>query len=266
MLRKKIQEEVEIFFNALVFYTRIPCPTWVTYDAEKLNSATRYFPMIGWIIGAICATTFCLFFQFYTAWTALILALVASIWTTGAFHEDGLADSCDAFGGGWQKNQILKIMKDSRIGTYGTVGLLLIFLLKISILHEIFEKLNYEFISIFLVFISAHSLSRLMPTILMLFHDYTGSPDASKSKPIAKKLTAKTFIIACVLGLFPLIILSWMTQNPYFLTLVAPLYVVQFQLGKFFEKWIEGYTGDALGATQQICEVVFYLGLGLISN
>ena len=99
-----MKKELHIFFTCLMFYTRIPCPKNIDHNPDYLNKATRYFPFIGWIVGSTSFLTFYLFSLFLSIETAVILAIIASILTTGAFHEDGFADVCDGFGGGWTKD------------------------------------------------------------------------------------------------------------------------------------------------------------------
>ena len=103
----KMKKEIDIFFTAMMFYTRIPCPKNITHDPDYLNKATRYFPLIGWIVGLISGLVFIAFSQILPVTIAVLLSMIASILTTGAFHEDGFADVCDGFGGRWTKEKIL---------------------------------------------------------------------------------------------------------------------------------------------------------------
>ncbi len=97
-----------------MFYTRVPCPRWVGHEPDYLNKATRYFPLIGWLVGAIGFAVLWGGMQLWPTSVAVLLSIAAMVLTTGAFHEDGFADACDGFGGGWTKEKILAIMKDSR--------------------------------------------------------------------------------------------------------------------------------------------------------
>src|SRR6187551_2582742 len=132
-----MKKQLHIFFTALMFYTRIPCPKNIDHNPDYLNKASRYFPLIGWIVGGICFGTYYLSSLVFSVEIALILSIIAGILTTGAFHEDGFADVCDGFGGGWTKEKILLIMKDSAIGAYGAIGLVLLFLLKFQVLYNL---------------------------------------------------------------------------------------------------------------------------------
>ena len=118
-----MKKEVHYFLTAILFFTRIPCPKWVDHSSEMLNKSNRYFSLVGILVGSIAALVYYLATFIFTLEVAIILSMVASVWTTGAFHEDGFADTCDGFGGGWTKEKILLIMKDSRLGTYGVIGL-----------------------------------------------------------------------------------------------------------------------------------------------
>jgi len=246
-----------------MFYTRIPCPKNITHHPDYLNKATRYFPLVGWIVGSISFLTFYLFSLFLSIEIAVILAIIASILTTGAFHEDGFADVCDGFGGGWTKEKILMIMKDSAIGAYGAIGLVLLFLLKFKLLSEsilIFKNDNNYFL-IFLYFISVHSLSRLSAISIIFTHQYSRDDATSKSKPIAKQHTWKEIFGAFFFGLIPLLALAYFSFEIKVLLVLIPVFLTRYFLAQYFQKWIDGYTGDCLGATQQVCEVIFYLSI-----
>lgn len=255
-----------------MFYTRIPCPKNIDHNPDYLNKASRYFPLIGWIVGGICFGIYYLASIVFSVEIALILSIIAGILTTGAFHEDGFADVCDGFGGGWTKEKILLIMKDSAIGAYGTIGLVLLFLLKFETLYNLVslpQTCNlYCFASslslgsaacILLLFISAHSVSRLAAVSIVFTHQYSREDATSKSKPIAQNFTWKEVVGALFFGLLPLVVLS--LSHWQLLLVLIPVFIARFFLARYFQKWIDGYTGDCLGATQQVCEVVFYLSI-----
>lgn len=256
-----MKKELHIFFTCLMFYTRIPCPKNINHNPDYLNKATRYFPFIGWIVGSISFLAFYIFSLFLSIEIAVILAIIASILTTGAFHEDGFADVCDGFGGGWTKEKILLIMKDSAIGAYGAIGLVLLFLLKFKLLSEtilLFTDTKSYFL-IFLLFISAHALSRLAAISIIFTHEYSRDDASSKSKPIAKNHSWKEVFGAFFFGLLPLLALAYFQYKILFV--LIPVFLARYFLARYFQKWIDGYTGDCLGATQQICEVIYYLSV-----
>jgi adenosylcobinamide-GDP ribazoletransferase len=258
-----LKNEIKIFFTALMFYTRIPCPKWVDHSPDYLNKSTRYFPLIGWIVGAF---SFAIYYGtkfLFPIEIAVLMTMVAGILLTGAFHEDGFADVCDGFGGGWTKKKILEIMKDSRVGAYGAIGLVLLFLLKFYLLLQIAQgayvsSLNIH-LYVLLLFISAHSLSRLSAISIVFTHQYAREDDESKSKPIAQKYSWKEVVGSSLFGLAPIISLAFFQ---YQILLVIPIiFLFRFYLSVYFKKWIGGYTGDCLGATQQVSEIVFYLSV-----
>ena len=254
-----MKKELHIFFTCLMFYTRIPCPKNITHHPDYLNKATRYFPFIGWIVGSISFLAFYLFSFFLSTEIAVILAIIASILTTGAFHEDGFADVCDGFGGGWTKEKILMIMKDSAIGAYGAIGLVLFFLLKFKLLSESILLFTNDIFLVFLLFVSVHSLSRLAAISIIFTHEYSRDDASSKSKPIAKQYSWKEVFGSFFFGLIPLLVFSYFDLK--FLLAIIPVFITRYFLARYFQKWIDGYTGDCLGATQQVCEVVFYLSI-----
>jgi adenosylcobinamide-GDP ribazoletransferase len=208
-----MKKELDVFFTALMFYTRIPCPQNINHDPDYLNKASRYFPLIGWIVGTVAFGTFCVFDYLISPEIGVLLSMVASILVTGAFHEDGFADVCDGFGGGWTKEKILLIMKDSAIGAYGAIGVVLLLLLKLMSTHLLLSKVNVPYVNsywlYFLFFISAHALSRLAAVSIVFTHQYSREDASSKSKPIAQSYTWRELIGAFFFGLLPLFVLSY---------------------------------------------------------
>ncbi len=262
-IKIKMKKEIHLIFTALMFYTRIPCPKWVDHNATYLNLSTKYLPFIGWIVGAISAVIFYFGRFLLPVEISIFLAILAGFLTTGGFHEDGLADVCDGFGGGWTQEKILAIMKDSRVGTYGVLGLIIAVGLKFLGLNTLLENAN--FIQILAVFIAAHSVSRLAATSIIYTEKYAREDASAKAKPVAKKMKTMHFVVAVLFGLSPLVLFF----SSYILLVLIPVIILRYYLVGYFNKWVKGYTGDCLGATQQITEVIFYLSLiayGNLSN
>jgi adenosylcobinamide-GDP ribazoletransferase len=249
-----LKHEIQVFFTALMFYTRLPCPAWVTHEAEYLNKATRYFPLIGWLVGGAAALTYWGAGQILSPAVGVVLSFVVSVLLTGAFHEDGFADVCDAFGGGWTKEKILEIMKDSRMGAYGLVGTLLLFLLKFTLLLELDPYLAP------LVIFGAAAYSRFCAATFIYTHRYVRENEDSKAKPVAKSLNQVNLLVA---GLFGLVV-QVLFESWYIGLVLLATYGLKVYLGRYFSKWIGGYTGDCLGATQQVCETGYYLFFVLV--
>lgn len=258
-----MKKELHIFFTALMFYTRIPCPKNIDHNPDYLNKASRYFPLIGWIVGSVVFAVYCIFNYLIASEIAVLLSMIASILVTGAFHEDGFADVCDGFGGGWTKEKILLIMKDSAIGAYGAIGVCLLLLVKFMSANILLINAEIGTLNVFsvylLLFVAAHSISRLAAISIVFTHEYSRDDATSKSKPIAQHYTWREVLGAFFFGLLPLLILSYFQWQ--MILVVIPVFLTRFFLARYFQKWIDGYTGDCLGATQQVCEVVFYLSV-----
>lgn len=255
-----MKKEVQILLTAFLFYTRINIARFVNYEEENLSKCTKYLPLVGWLVGGLSALMYVLCNLALSPAVAVILSILISVLITGAFHEDGLADSCDGFGGGWTKDRILTIMKDSRIGTYGTVSLIILFGLKIALLIDAYVLLN-DSIVIILFTMSAHAVSRYVASIFIYTHSYTRDNVTSKVKPVAENSNVLMLIVGGILAFIPFLLLGYLTTNYFLLLAIIPMYVTKIFLGKFFKKWIDGYTGDTLGATQQITEIVFYVSI-----
>ena len=251
-----MRNQLHIFLNAVMFYTRIPVPRNLPYSDEMLNRSTRWFPFIGWIVGGVGAGFFYGLQLVFPVMLAILLSMIATILVTGAFHEDGFADFCDGFGGGYTKEKILAIMKDSRIGTYGSIGLVGILAVKFLSLASFDTK------TIPLAIVAAHALSRLMPVVVIFTSEYARADLESKSKPIGKKGKATDLLMAIFFGLFGLAFLPFL-----FSAIIVPvLLLVTVIFRKYITRKLGGYTGDCLGALQQLSEVIFYLGLIAFQN
>ncbi|MFK7059988.1 adenosylcobinamide-GDP ribazoletransferase [Flavobacterium oreochromis] len=257
-----MKKQLHIFFTAITFYTRIPCPKYIHHHSSYLNKATRYFPLVGWLVGIISFFTFIGSNYLFSSNIAVVFSLISGILTTGAFHEDGFADVCDGFGGGWTKERILKIMKDSSIGAYGVIGVILLLLAKYSILLEIMDKIpnffSNQYLYIGLLFITYHSISRANAISLSFTLSYVREDELSKNKHIAKTFSYYEVIGVVFLGLLPLVSMS-IIYSLLFLLIIPVLLLTRWYMGRYFVKWIGGYTGDCLGALEQISEIITLL-------
>ena len=252
-----MKRQLILFFTALMFYTRLPVPRGVGHSPEQLNRATRYFPLIGWLVGGSVAGVIYLSLGVLPLSVSVLLGLAAGLLLTGAFHEDGFADVCDGFGGGWTPEQILIIMKDSRLGTYGTAGLLLLMGVKFATLYEL-GRGNLPLVYVTLV--ASHALSRGLAATFIRTHRYVRADADSKAKPVAQRLLNADLLVAGSFALLPLLLFP----HRLFVLSILPALLMRFYLGYYFTRRLGGYTGDCLGATQQLCEVSMLLGvLGL---
>ena len=242
-----ISKETKTFLTALTFFTRIPAPKF-EFKEEYLQNCGRFFSIIGLIVGSLSFLPYYFAVSYFSQPTAITLSLVTSVIITGAFHEDGLADMADGLGGGWSKEQKLRIMKDSRIGTYGTVTLILLFILKVSLLWELTSLVCP--LTFFLIYLACHTLSRLNAGLLMFLLPYVQEDDTTKSKPVAR-MTGISLITLTVTGFIPLYLLPLTS-----FWLLLPLFTLLILLTVFFKRQLGGITGDCLGGCQQLSELV----------
>ena len=248
-----MKKQIHYFFTALMFFSRIPCPKWVDHSPEVLNKSNRYFSLVGIVIGSIAAFAFFLASYILPTDIAIITSMITSVWITGAFHEDGFADVCDGFGGGWTKENILVIMKDSRLGTYGVSGLVFIIALKFLALYH----LNALSVNLIIVIISGHAISRFIATLLLYTHKYVRDASTAKIKQTNQQISSKSLIISGVFGILPLLFF----KKGFILFSLIPLVLLYWYMGRFFKRWIGGQTGDCAGALQQVAEIIYYISI-----
>lgn len=238
-----------------MFFTRIPIPFQLPYSDEIMNKSQKYYAWVGLIVGAINVIVYIIGHYLFGDAIALILMMCCSVLLTGGFHEDGFTDVCDSFGGGYGKEKIMTIMKDSRIGAYGTIGIILLLFLKFYSLFELTSIANFKFICFIIIF--SHSCSRFIAGTVIYTHQYVRDIDTSKVKPIAaKSLPYKDLGIGIIGFLIPFLLYPELK----FLALIPIAYLSKVYLCWYFKKHIGGYTGDCLGTIQQVSEVVIYLG------
>jgi adenosylcobinamide-GDP ribazoletransferase len=251
--------ELDYFYAALMFYTRIPVPSTALHSQTVLDRSRKYFPLIGIIIGSIAAATFVIANQFFGTALSIALSMALSLLATGAFHEDGLADSFDGFGGGWTKEQVLTIMKDSRLGTYGAAALILILGIKFLSLLEI--AANNKQLFFLTTCVAAHTLSRTLSSSMIDLFDYVQDIDNSKIKPITEKgLSANDRLASFAITAVPILLLGSLAPAATVFACLACC-VIALTFMAYSRSRIGGYTGDVLGAIQQLSELTFYLSL-----
>ena len=255
------------FLLALQFFTRIPITgrlaVWVGYSPTMLRAASVYFPLVGSVVGVFSALVLWLALAVLPpsalgALMAAILATAASVWLTGGFHEDGLADTADALGGHVAAEKALEIMKDSRIGSYGSLTLILVLGLKIASLALLAQQ-SPLLAAVALLW--AHTLSRLSPLLLMLSLPHVGDLARSKSKPLADAISpvqlAAALIWPTLIGAAAL----WLIPTGAWVLAALSMLLSTWHLRAWFAARIGGFTGDTLGCTQQISELLAYLAL-----
>jgi adenosylcobinamide-GDP ribazoletransferase len=239
--------ELRYFFTALGYFTRVPVPRWVGYEPHYLNGAARYFPLVGVIVGALGALVYLAALRFFPPGIAVLLSMAATLFVTGAFHEDGLADCIDAFGGAYSREDVLRIMQDSRIGAFGAIALMISLALKWQTLTGL-PPLRAAWLMV-----AAHAASRACAISYLVTLDYVRAE--GKAKPVAQRMTQGAFACALVFGVPWLFWPDWREGC----LIAAVLLVLRIALGRYFVRRIGGYTGDCLGFAQQIFELAIYL-------
>lgn len=247
--------QLRLFFIALQFFTRLPIPRWVGFEPDWLRHAVRYFPAVGIVVGAVTASVYALSIWIWPQVVAVLLSTIAGIYLTGAIHEDGFADTCDGLGGGNTPERIMEIMKDSRIGVYGVIGISLMLALKCVVLSSL------PTLAVAIALLIAHPLSRLASTVLIWRLSYAKAD--GKAILLAQHMSTLEFCIAMITALLPAMVAcltGWFSWQAIVAGGIA-IAVAALWLAGIFVRRIGGYTGDCLGALQQVAEVVFYLGL-----
>ncbi|MFP4203167.1 MAG: adenosylcobinamide-GDP ribazoletransferase [Opitutales bacterium] len=251
-----MSEQLRIFFAALSFYTRLPCPGSFDHGSNYLSRATRYFPLIGAIIGGFGALFLFILAQALPILLAVLGACAATVWFTGAFHEDGFGDMCDAFGGGMTRERVLDIMKDSRLGSYAVVGLAFLLALKIAALYHLAEQ-GVGLAALALV--TGHTISRSLAAATIYILPYTRK-DATSKITAATKAPRKSELFWVIFWVLPAVAALTIAHPvaPAALILVVAAW---FYMLRLCHRRLGGYTGDCLGAIQQVTEPALYIGL-----
>jgi len=245
-----------LWLVALGFFTRINIKPMANFQPEWLNQASRYYGLVGLLIGVLSAGVYWLTALFLPTSIAILMAMIASVLITGGFHEDGLADTWDGFGGGWSIEQKLTIMKDSRLGTYGALALVLALLLKFQLLVELATMVNALTIpTIVAALVSAHCLSRILAVSLIFDQHYVRDIDSSKIKPMTEQQSSSELIILLASALLVLLVMP----AALFATIIAVQLVLRLVIVKWYRSQLGGYTGDLLGQAQQLSELVIYI-------
>lgn len=271
-----LRGEKRVFFTAVIFLTRLHVPRWAEADHHPayLMRSMMHFPFLGLLIGIWAAVWLEAAAVLWSPYIAAAASTMAAVWVTGAFHEDGLADSLDAFGGGWGRLQILRIMTDTRVGTYALVGVILVMGMKLKCLEYLLPMVDSGMVTEvpFLPFrtlspasvalLVAHTVSRW--TVLPLIYSCHYVQDEQSAKrglynwfaDSQKLLTIPRLFVGTLVSIaVPLLLLSLEQALQVYLVVV----IVTCASSYYGNLIIGGVIGDYLGATIQICELLVYL-------
>jgi adenosylcobinamide-GDP ribazoletransferase len=275
------------YLLALQFFSRVPVTgrlaAWAGYSPAMLRASAAHFPGVGWLVGGVVALLSAALLAWlpasmFSPLVVAVLGTVVSVLMTGAFHEDGLADVADGLGGSPDRLRALEIMKDSRVGAFGAIAMMLALLAKVSLL-AVLGALGAGVLGVALF--TAHVVSRTWPLLTIRLLPHVGDAAGSKSKPLAEQISGAALGVAflwCFGALAPVVIAqaaadfiaipgllgsSWLALAALLGAGLVASGLAWGWMARWFARRLQGFTGDCLGATQQVCEIAFYLGLAL---
>ena len=255
-----VSDGVRHLLLAVQFFTRLPLGDrlagWVGFSPAMLRAGAAHLPAIGWLVGLPAVLAMAAGTTLWTPTVAAVLAIGVTVWSTGAFHEDGLADTADGLGGAVPRQRALEIMRDSRIGTYGAVALVLALTLRTAALAGLIARGLPDAAAALLV---AAVLSRCGPVLLMRVMAYVGGPDG-KAALTADGVSRRGLAVA-VGWATPAVVLAVLQFGSQSALLVLGGGLPLWLMYRLLSRRLGGYTGDALGATQQVVELGILLAL-----
>ncbi len=238
---------------SLIFFTRLPF--WRLYQPpkESYKSVVEHWPLAGWITAGIMAGTLWVGSMYLPYAVAVVLAVVARLLVTGALHEDGLADFLDGFGGGGSdRNRILAIMKDSHIGTYGVIGLILYELLLVMALLSMTPQMAA------LTILAADPYAKMVTAQLIMMMPYARSEAEAKARVVYRKMDWKAGVSLALQGLLPMVAYLYYTGIAWELVIFLPCLLMYFLYLLIWNR-LRGYTGDCCGAVCLLVELTVYV-------
>lgn len=246
-----VRAEFNYLLLALTYFTRLPLTRWVEFSEGALGRSARYFPVAGLVVGTIGAGVYLAAVALDLGPLLAVLAsLAATVICTGGFHEDGLADTCDALGVLGDRDRALEVMKDSRLGTFGALGLGLALATKTGALVQLSTA------DVAGALVAGHALSRAGAMALIRVLPYVATAATARARPVARRTNTPGVLVALAIGTIPLYFLA-----PVFAVAAATILPTTLLAAWLFRQRFGGITGDTLGASQLANEVVFYLAL-----
>lgn len=261
-------QAVRHFLLAVQFFTRIPVTgrlaDWVGYSPAMLRASAGHFPGVGWIVGGVAAGVLAAAQWLlpqgnaYAPLAAAIFSTLATVLLTGCFHEDGLSDVVDGLGGSHDRDKALAIMKDSRIGAYGAMAMVLAIAAKTALLALL---ASHSLTLTMAALLSAHVIARLWPLYVVRSLPHVGDTAQSKSKPLAEFISRRGIVSATVWALPAAVLLACWQGWPTLALALLPSAAAALWMRQWLQRRLQGFTGDGLGATEQVAEIAFYLGI-----
>lgn len=252
--------QLALFLTAVQFLTRVPVPALKDFQPDWTARSARYFPLVGALVGLASGAVLLAASHVWTGMLPALLATAAGIAITGAFHEDGLADTADGLGGGQTVERRLEIMKDSRLGTFGVLALGIALALKVTALGQTPGW------SAVLALVAAHAGGRGAAVLVMCLLPYAGDRAATKVKPTADGVTTTEVALGLLFGVLALLPVAMAAPLATAGALVAGA-VCAVVMAWLARRLIGGWVGDTLGATEQVLEIGFLVVFaGLIAR
>lgn len=247
-MKRMVQREWQVFLLSLSIYSRVPVSASIPYSEERKNESYKYCGLVGLVVGLLTALVYYLSSQVWPADVAVVLSMIFSVYITGAFHEDGFADTCDGFGGGMTRERKLEIMKDSSVGAYGVLGIVLILLLKFTLLTSL--------TSVSVALVVAYVVSRSLAVSFIYTHAYVRQTEQSKLNVAKSPSSNIDFITLLAIALVTIIVCLGIKLG---LILMITMLISRVFFSRWLLRQVGGYTGDALGAIQQMSEIICYI-------
>ncbi|MFK8082970.1 MAG: adenosylcobinamide-GDP ribazoletransferase [Granulosicoccus sp.] len=241
--------QLVILGTGIMFLTRLPVGKYASGDSHALVQAVRFFPLIGVIVALIMGCVLMLSNLLLPLSVSVVLALFAGVMATGAFHEDGLADLADS-AGAFEVSRKLDIMRDSRVGTYGSLALVLCLALRFAL---IFELATYGTSVVLAALILAHSSGRWSSAFLMANVDYARSEAGNK---VVAQGVNNTILLQSTLCLLLVMLVPAVVISLWIYAALAVVWLVSIASAHYFRSTFNGITGDCLGAANVITELM----------
>ena len=281
------------YLLAVQFFTRIPITgklaAWVGFSPAMLRASAAHFPGVGLLVGVSAAGVYCALAallpslgaagSLFSPFVAAVLSTVFTVLLTGGFHEDGLADVADGLGGSSDRQRALEIMKDSRVGAFGAMALVLALLSKVLLLGllgaatqspaaplSVFWPSNAGLVWMASALIAGHTVSRLLPLLLIASLPYADNASTAlgvKAKPLADSISKSALGAAFLWCLSALALCLYAQAAMHLIAGCGLALLALLWLRRLYQRRLQGFTGDCLGAAQQVTEIAFYLGLAL---
>lgn len=242
-----LKQTTNDFLSAVQFLTRVPVPS-VPYQPNSLARALPFFPVVGALLGSAAAVLHRALVGHLGRLPAALVVVIFLVWITGGLHEDGLADAADGFGGGRDREHILLIFRDSRIGSYGASALALSLLARVVLISSIPLGQVTQYL------IAVHILCRWTTIPLASLCPAARATDGQGAR-IAQQTTQASLILGTTFSFLAAgLLLRWRSIAAILLSIVITLLSARYYMRK-----IGGVTGDCFGATNQLTEIAVYL-------